>query len=219
MSKYLSAQPHLQFEVLDSIDYIDDEEVRVQLNHKRDILVSRPDRFKSHVIGDRVERHSLFIKGHLKVLIPDQKIYLEKKYLPETVEKTLDLLAEKEGLSFPLSDFLRKEAVDESLLDSIIFAEYVGETKISPADCHHLTLQQDNVDWQLWIQKGDKPVPRKLVITYVNVPGSPQYIANFTNWKFPKTIADSEFKLEIPEDAERVMLYGDMMKSIKEKLK
>jgi len=30
------------------------------------------------------------------------------------------------------------------------------------------------VDWQIWIEQGEKPVPRKVVITYKELPARPQ---------------------------------------------
>ncbi|MFC1601146.1 DUF2092 domain-containing protein [Candidatus Sumerlaeota bacterium] len=219
MSKFVGAQPHLQFDVLDSIDQIDEDGVRVQLSHLRKVQLTRPDKFASTVKGDRAERRSVFNQGRLTVLSPGENIYLQKDDLPKTVEQTLDHLAEKEGLSFPLADFLRQEIVDKSLLANITFAEYVGESVVEPAACHHLVFQQENIDWQLWIQEGDQPVPRKLVITYRQLPGHPQFTARFNNWQFPKAIADDVFQIEVPKTAEQVSFYSDVVKSLKEEAK
>jgi hypothetical protein len=52
------------------------------------------------------------------------------------------------------------------LIKGVQEARYVGMSQIADTKCHHLAFRQKLLDWQLWVEDGDKPLPRKLVITY-----------------------------------------------------
>ena len=58
--------------------------------------------------------------------------------------------------------------------------------------------------FQIWLDRSAKPLPRKIVINYRTEPGSPEYIAILSKWKFPKQIPHSRFRSEVPGDAKRI---------------
>ncbi len=58
---------------------------------------------------------------------------------------------------------------------------------------------QDDIDWQIWIEIGKRQIPRKLVITYKNLPGQPQFIAILRDWVIDKPITNFAFKPDIPD--------------------
>ncbi len=70
--------------------------------------------------------------------------------------------------------------------------------------CEHLAFTQTNIDWQIWIEDGAKPVPRKFLITYKDEPGSPQFTALFSNWDFETKLPDFVFKFEPPAGASKI---------------
>jgi hypothetical protein len=43
--------------------------------------------------------------------------------------------------------------------------------------CDHLAFRQLDTDWQLWVEKGSRPLPRKIVITTRYEVGDPQFSA------------------------------------------
>ncbi len=75
--------------------------------------------------------------------------------------------------------------------------------------CDNLALRNDDEDVQLWIAKGDKPVPRRIVVTYKNLEGQPQFWAQFEEWKFSPDLPDAIFSYSPPAHAERVDFFGD----------
>ena len=44
---------------------------------------------------------------------------------------------------------------------------------------------------QLWIARGKEPLPRRVVITYKNAPGQPQFRADLYDWKIGGAAADA----------------------------
>ena len=56
-------------------------------------------------------------------------------------------------------------------------------------------------DFQIWIQQGDRPLPRKLVITSRDVVNAPQFTVLIDAWDQTPDLDDDLFHFDPPEDA------------------
>jgi len=74
----------------------------------------------------------------------------------------------------------------------------VGDSTVNGIPCDHLAFRQANVDWQLWVEKGDRPVPRKVVITTRYEVGDPQFQAVMT-WNLQPKFDKSTFSFTPPK--------------------
>ena len=54
------------------------------------------------------------------------------------------------------------------------------------------------------MERGDKPLPRKMLITYKTIEGKPWYTALMNRWDTEPAFAEGFFTFKAPEDAERV---------------
>ena len=59
--------------------------------------------------------------------------------------------------------------------EGVTSGSLVGSAFVGGVECDHLAFRTDIVDWQIWISKGDKPMPLKYVITTKWVTGAPEY--------------------------------------------
>ena len=62
-----------------------------------------------------------------------------------------------------------------------------------------------DVDWQLWIERSETPVPRKLVITTTTEKAQPQYVAKLT-WNLTPQLDDTLFTFVPPADAHKIVV-------------
>ena len=131
---------------------------------------------------------------------PD-KVYASVE-APPTVSRTLDAIRVRYGIVFPLADFIQMSA-QENLLQNITTAGYIGPSRIDGVECDHIAVRQPDVDWQVWIQKGETPLPRKVVITTKKQPTQPQYIATL-KWDTSPSIDSNLFSFTPPADAVRI---------------
>jgi hypothetical protein len=60
------------------------------------------------------------------------------------------------------------------------------------------------LDWQIWVDTGEKSLPCKVVITCRQRPSKPQFAAVFSKWEFPSSIKDKHFAPDLPDDAHAV---------------
>ena len=69
--------------------------------------------------------------------------------------------------------------------------------------CHNGSVQPE-VDWEIWIQEGIKPLPHKFAITYKKQKGSPRYVATLKNWMIPARHEAATFTFTPPAGAQKI---------------
>ena len=125
---------------------------------------------------------------------------------PELIGSLLDA-----GVEMPMIDVLYQGAVG-NLTQNVSGGAVVGESVIDGVACDHLAFRQSNVDWQLWVQKGEQALPRKIVITTRFEVGDPQYQVTM-HWNLKPKVSDATFKFTAPANASEVSLMaGDTSK-------
>jgi hypothetical protein len=85
-------------------------------------------------------------------------------------------------------------------------AKHIGRGVIDGVECEHLAFRDQDVDWQIWVEVGDRPIPRKYVITSKGVGAAPQYTLRIKEWKTDATIAADAFVFTPPAGATKVAL-------------
>jgi hypothetical protein len=60
------------------------------------------------------------------------------------------------------------------------------------------------VDWQLWVQTGDTPLPMKYVITSKWRTAAPQYEVRLRNWNTQPKIQAKQFAFAVPQGAKKI---------------
>ena len=108
------------------------------------------------------------------------------------------------GVDFPVQDLFRwgdASATAERPKEGF----KVGTARIGTAMTDHYAFRQTGVDWQIWLDQGDKPLPRKMVITNLEDAAQPQYVAYFT-WDLAPTIAADAFDFKPAATDKRIEL-------------
>jgi len=96
-------------------------------------------------------------------------------------------------------------------MSSVIAARHIGQGVIDGVECEHLAFRGVDTDWQIWIESGARPVPRKYVITSKTVTGAPQYTLRIKDWK-TEAVADADtFVFKPPADAMKANLDSEIM--------
>jgi hypothetical protein len=115
----------------------------------------------------------------------------------------LDFAREKLDIIAPAGDLLYKNAFD-ILMKDVISGFVVGKGVVHGVRCHHLAFRNATTDWQIWIQEGSQPLPRKLVITTKEMDGQPQFSVLMTKWNLEPKLTDKTFEFTPPKEAKKV---------------
>jgi hypothetical protein len=112
----------------------------------------------------------------------------------------------KLGVDFPLADFLTDNP-DKSFLSGVTSGREINTVTIDGVPCRHLLFTQPpGIELEIWLEKNDKALPRRLVVTYRSEPGQPSVVAEFSDWNFSVHPSDADFAFQPPAGATQVEL-------------
>jgi hypothetical protein len=202
MSDYLAAAREFSFRADVAYDSVSVDGQKIQYGAVVQLSVRRPDRLHVLYDGDERRRQVVMAGDAFTILDQEANVYAGADVPPE-VGAALDRIFETYGFSVPIADFVYPDPY-ETLMGSVEAGSLVGRHFVDGTPCHHLAFSQEAIDWQIWIEDGPAPLPRKLVITYRNEPGSPQYAATFSEWDLEPRIAESYFEFRPPEGSGKI---------------
>jgi hypothetical protein len=202
MGEFVAKLPRFALEAEETFDELPDGELRRQLTNVRRIGVQRPNHFAADVTGDTLNRASWYDGRTVTVLDKEHNVYATIE-APATIDATLDKLVDEYGVVLPLVDLLYSDPY-AVLTEGVTYGRYLGIHQAAGVPCHHLAFSQDTIEWQIWIDAGEQPLPRKLVISYVDEPGEPQYSATIRRWSLDPKVPEGLFTFEAPEGAQKI---------------
>jgi len=202
MSDRLARAPSLALEAEEVYDEVPEHSPRRQLTNRRHVAMRRPDRLVGDAAGDALNR-SFWYDGKVFSAHDKEQHVWTSGAVPPTVDEALDWVFEQTGTVIPLADFLYADSYAR-LMQDVQRSVYLGIHEAAGVPCHHLSFEQASIDWQIWIDAGPEPLPRKLVITYKTEDEVPQYSVTIRKWNLQATLPEAIFAFAPPEGATRI---------------
>ena len=163
--------------------------------------VQRPNRLRVKMSSARSERELFYDGKQVTLFTPAQKYYATVPFDGSLGDLATALQA-KYGVELPLAD-LFVLGTPAAPLDKLDSAMNAGQDFVGDDLCDHYALRQGNFDWQIWITVGNKPLPRKLVITNRNDEARPQSVS-LIDWNLKPDLASSAFTFKPPKGAKAI---------------
>ena len=176
---------------------------KVQVAGTVQYLVRPPDRLRADLRTDRKQRQILYNGRDLTIFAPRMLVYATVA-APPTIGTMLDTAHQRLRIDFPLADLFLWGTKRDGVKD-LTSARYVGPAYIDGTDTDQYAFRQRGTDWQLWIQRGSTPLPRKLVISTTSDPARPEYVATL-KWNLAGKFNDSLFSFVPPTGAQRILI-------------
>jgi len=123
---------------------------------------------------------------------------------PGTTAQLVDKVYNNYGVEIPLVD-LFKWGTDNSAIRKITSAVDVGPSTVQGITCEHYAFRQEALDWQIWIQLGEYPLPRKFVIRTLSDDARPQHTSNLV-WNLAPSYNETAFTFDPPAGALHIAL-------------
>lgn len=203
MGYYLSSLRRFQFVTENTVDVIDENGQKIQLTHNTELLMHRPNRIHGSTTGDGNRNREFWFDGkNVSILHHLENVYSQVE-TPGNIDDMLDVMNHEYGVTIPTADLLFSNAY-ESLSSGVRQGRLVGLSRVGDTLCRHLAFQQEFVDWQIWIDAGPTPLPRKFVVTYKMMEGSPQFAARFHKWDTNPAVEVDGFNFVAPHTAHKV---------------
>ena len=170
--------------------------VKVQFAGEINFAVQRPDELAIDFNSDLGGKQLWYQKDTLTVLDRPHNMYAELK-VPDAIDEMLDRVAEMHNLRLPLSNLAYSNPC-QRLRKQILFGTYVGVNDVNGMACDHLAFSSRNIDFQLWLNRSARPIPRKIVITIEPSRGRPNTSLFFLTGNFQSELRAVSFSLGFP---------------------
>ena len=199
---YLAGQKQFSADTRSTIEIVTTWGEKLQFDNAVTLAVQRPNKMWVARTGDLVDQVFYYDGKSLTLHNPSEK-YFATVAAPGTLEEMLDFAREKLDIVAPAGDFVYKNAF-EILMEDVTTGFVVGKGVVEGVRCDHLAFRAPHVDWQIWIQEGKQPLPRKMVITTKDIAEAPQFVVVVTKWNLAPKLTDSKFSFTPPEGARKV---------------
>ena len=181
-------------------DEVIDHGYKLQHNETATLQVQRPNQLRAKVSGDLRNREFVYDGKTITIHSPDDNAYSTAPATDNLGKLIGDLL--DTGVELPLIDVLYK-ANAGTLTEQVRTGTLVGDADVEGVACDHLAFRQADADWQLWVEKGARALPRKIVITTRHEVGEPQFSSVLT-WNTQPKFSKDSFTFQPPPDAHHI---------------
>jgi hypothetical protein len=203
MGAYLRTLNAFQVIATASTDRVLDDGQVIQFNSKVDIVTARPNRLRIEVNDDDGHRF-LYFDGKNFTIYGQVVNFYATVPASGTIAKLADDLADKYGIELPLFD-LFYWGTNEAIVNKIKEAVDIGPSAVDGITCEQYAFRQAGADWQIWIELGQFPLPRKLVIRTLTDDAKPQHGETLA-WNLAPSFSDNAFTFDPPAGATRITI-------------
>ena len=203
MSDYLGGQKSLSAKFDSDIEVVTSDLQKIQFTSSGEMKMNRPDKLRIRRTGGYADVDLVYDGKTVSLYGNNAKSYVQSD-LAGSVDKMIDTLQSQSSVGLPGADLLLSNSYEQLMAD-VIDAKHIGQGVVDGVECEHLAFRDSEIDWQIWIETGAKPVPHKYVITSKTVTGAPQYTLKIKDWKTDAN-PDGDFVFKPPADATKVAL-------------
>ncbi|MBV8662692.1 MAG: DUF2092 domain-containing protein [Hyphomicrobiales bacterium] len=197
------AQENVSFRAKTMRVYQDTDGDYLHIVHNINVTAARPDRIAFTATGDDGATKFVYDGKQVSVFDPGANKYAQAP-MTGSLENMLDAVSERLGVEFPLADFFSDDPA-QAFLTGVISGKEIDTDRVDGTPCRHLFFTQSGAtELELWVENNERAAPCRLVITYRALPGTPNFVAEFSDWNFQNRPSEAEFVFQPPAGATKV---------------
>lgn len=213
MARYLAGMPSFRVSLRTGYDALQPSGQKIEFQESRTVTLSRPARL--HIEGERsdgAKSYTVFTGKEILLVDFANKVYATAPQ-PGSLDDTIVHFVRDLGMRLPLAAMLlgRLPAEFEERVRSV---DYVEKSNITSTASHHLAARTDTVDFQVWVSDGNQPLPQRVVLTYRDAPGQPQFWAEFFNWNLAPAMDEAMFSAAVPQGLQKVAFAAQLPRGL-----
>lgn len=201
MSAYLRSLKSFQVTAQTTKDEVLETGQKIQFGGTVGYRYVGPDKLRAFLRTDRVWR-DFYYDGKTLTQVAPRMNYYASVPVTGSVGSLTARLANEYDVELPLADLFTWGSTDDSV-NNVTGATLIGPATVGGVDTDHIAMRQAGVDWQVWVQRGAQPLPRKIVITTTDEAQQPQYSAVLT-WHLTLRPTAAEFTFKPSKGAVRI---------------
>jgi hypothetical protein len=197
MSDVLAKTRSLSLKAESLYDQVESSGVKIKRAVSQEVVLRRPDSLYFRSVRDDGKVREGRYDGKALTIVPERGGAYARIDVPGTVDTMLDLIQADYQVNVPIADLLYDGPYGR-VKDHLLSGVYLGERTVGGEVLDQLSFETTGHDWQLWLERGDRPLPRRLVVTFVNAPGEPEYLTVIKDWKLDPALEGETFRFAPP---------------------
>jgi hypothetical protein len=202
MTDHVSKQSHLSVKYDSDVEVVTPSLEKIQFSASGEVALSRPDKFRATRTGGYANVEIVSDGSIVTVNDRDGNRFAQIE-AAGGFDKLVDKLRSDSLIEIPGADLLLSNAFEE-LTSGVIESRVIGQGVVDGVECDHLAFRNHDTDWQIWIESGERPLPRKYVITSKTVATAPQYTLRLRDWKSGEAVSADAFRFNPPSGSKGV---------------
>jgi hypothetical protein len=205
MAGLLGAAQAYQVDLQIGYDSVQPGGEKIEFGEHRSVALQRPSHVLNELLSSDGRRETILFDGSWITVSEAKAGVYARAPQPGDIDVTLRYFLEDLGMRLPLAAMMMSTFPDV-LGQRLTAVEYVEKTSILGPAAHHLAGSVPGVDFQVWIAADGKALPLRIILTYRDEIGQPQFRADFSNWNFAPEFASGTFAFVPPAGAREIPL-------------
>ena len=205
MAKKVAETKQFSVSIHMGYDVVQESGQKIEFSEIRKVTVDRPNHIRTYAEQSDGDRGQFIFDGKVITLFSaSENVYAQTDHSGD-LDSAIRYAVATMGIRVPLARLLTTTFpvyLERMTTGEVDYVEYntLGTT---PTD--HIAGQLENVDYQIWI--AEDLLPRRIVMTYKNAPGEPQFWAEFSDWDLTPKISAKTFVFTPPKGAEKILSF------------
>ena len=202
MAKKLAETKQYSVSMHMGYDVVQESGQKIEFSEIRKVTIDRPNHMRVDSEQSDGDISQFIFDGRMITLFSATENVYAQTDLPGDLDSAIRHAVSKMGIRVPLARLLTTTFPAE-LEKLTIDVDYVEHNTLGATPTDHIAGQSEDVDFQVWIAAD--LLPRRIVMTYKNAPGQPQFWAEFSDWNLNPKISTETFAFTPPKGAEKIL--------------
>ncbi len=211
MAKKIAETKQYSVSIHMGYDVVQESGQKIEFSEIRKITVDRPNHIRAYAEQSDGDMSQFVYDGKTITLFNATENVYAITAQPGDLDSAIRHAVSKMGIRVPLARFLT--STFPAYLERMVTGDvdYVEENTLGTVSTDHIAGQLEGVDYQFWI--AEDLLPRRIVMTYKNAPGQPQFWAEFSDWDLTPKISAKTFVFTPPQGAEKIISLTPVIKA------
>jgi hypothetical protein len=202
MSDYLAGLKSFSFAAEHATEVVLKSGEKLEFLADSTVTVQRPNMLRSDRKGEMADVSFIYDGKAMTIYGRRMNMYASAD-APPTLDAAIDFARERLNLEAPAADLLYSNPY-KVLMEDVVSGTYVADATVDGVKTHHLAFRGNETDWQIWIEDGPRPLPRRFVIVSKKVASDPEFAVELREWNLEPRVTPDMFSFKPPAGAERI---------------
>ena len=184
-------------------EVLDTEGQKLQYSASGSVALERPGKLHVSRKGTFIDAEMTFDGKTISIYGKKLNAYGQLESPGPTIDDAVEEVRAATGFDASGADLFATDPY-AVLTEDATKGVHVGIGLVGGVECDHLAFRNPRVDWQIWVRKGEQPLPLKYVITTKWITGAPQYTLRLSDWNVAPEIDPAQFTFTAPEGAKKL---------------